>query len=135
MHHLTIILILYVDDGLRNEFEITVSKPGHFVGMEILDETDENNDRCIFIHQSNYIRRMTKKFHMQDVVSIPADPRVRVEKPEEDWRSNGIFPFCEAVGSLMFAAIVTRPDIMFATNQVSRYTSNHDMSGMRSNIF
>ncbi|GBP01231.1 Retrovirus-related Pol polyprotein from transposon TNT 1-94 [Eumeta japonica] len=34
----------------------------------------------------------------------------------------------EAVGSLMFAAIVTRPDIMFAVSTVSRFLNSHDQS-------
>ncbi|KAK7861884.1 hypothetical protein R5R35_001481 [Gryllus longicercus] len=142
----TIILILYVDDGLVmssdeaslysfldelvKQFEITVMEPGHFVGMEILDETDEDNNRRILIHQSSYIRRMIEKFHMQDAapVGTPADPHVRLKKPEYDDHSEDSYPYREAVGSLMFAAIVTRPDIMFATNQISRYTSNNDQT-------
>jgi len=33
-------------------------------------------------------------------------------------------PFREAVGSLMYAACVSRPDIMFAISVVSRYLEN-----------
>jgi len=31
----------------------------------------------------------------------------------------------EAIGSLMFLALVTRPDIAFAVNVVNRYVNNH----------
>ncbi|KAK7872848.1 hypothetical protein R5R35_006719 [Gryllus longicercus] len=106
----TIILILYVDDGLvmssdeaslysfldelGKQFEITVMEPGHFVGMEILDETDEGNNRRILIHQSSYIRRMIEKFHMQDAapVGTPADPHVRLKKPDYDDHSEDSYP-------------------------------------------
>jgi len=33
-------------------------------------------------------------------------------------------PYCEAVGSLMYAAMGTRPDIMFAVSTVSQFSQN-----------
>ncbi|KAK7792162.1 hypothetical protein R5R35_007718 [Gryllus longicercus] len=71
---------------LMKQFEITVMEPGHFVGMEILDETDEGNNRRLLIHQSSYIRRMIEKFHMQDAapVGTPADPHVRLKEPVQE---------------------------------------------------
>jgi len=36
-------------------------------------------------------------------------------------KTSGSIPYREAVGSLMFAACVTRPDIMFAVAKMSRY--------------
>ena len=37
-------------------------------------------------------------------------------------------PFREAVGSLMFLVVVTRPGIAYAVNSVSKYLANHDES-------
>ncbi|XP_055605733.1 uncharacterized protein LOC129753909 [Uranotaenia lowii] len=59
-------------------------------------------------------------------MSIPADPSVRLGKsmgpngPEEEAEMKKV-PFKEAVGSLSFAAQVTRPDISFAVNAVSQF--------------
>jgi len=33
-------------------------------------------------------------------------------------------PYREVVGSLMFAAIMSRPDIMYAISQISRFLNN-----------
>jgi len=57
-------------------------------------------------------------------LSIPADPHVILEPHKESTRTPNL-PFREAVGSLMFVAIVSRPDIMFAVSRVSRHLHNY----------
>lgn len=61
-------------------------------------------------------------------VSVPADPHSHLQpvKDEDDCKVK--VPFREAVGSLMFLAVVSRPDIAFAVNVVSRYLSSYDSS-------
>lgn len=56
----------------------------------------------------------------------PADPFSHLIK-----NSSAIeitFPYQEAVGSLMFAPICTRPYISFAVNKVVQFSNNHDQS-------
>ena len=134
----SVFLIIYVDDGLiiaeneglcssilnelEKKFEITVGVLANYVGMEI--EYDTQN-ASIFIHQTNYIRQMLRRFNMEDAtpVTTPADPHTNLYSSEEREIIPDDVPLRQAVGSLMFAAIVSRPDIMFAVSYVSRFVS------------
>lgn len=58
-------------------------------------------------------------------ISIPADPGIRLEKVN---KTNVSFTFREAVGSLLFLATVSRPDISYAISTVSRYLNDHNES-------
>lgn len=137
-------LALYVDDGLimaksrraldmvitvlKESFEVTIGDTSCFVGMQI----DRNRDeKAIFVHQTAYIRRMLSRFNMSDAKgnSVPADPHTVLQSPDEPSREYAEkIPYREAVGSLLFLAMVSRPDIEYAVNVVSRYSSNYDNS-------
>ena len=133
-----VILALYVDDGLvlsksedavklvleklKEEFQITIGNVKHFIGMEI--ERDRKN-RTIKIKQEQYINRMLNKFQMEDAkrVNIPFEPGQHLKKPENVKMHD--VPYREVIGSLLFAARVTRPDIEFAVNKLSQFLTNH----------
>lgn len=132
-------LALYVDDGLllsrsydtlvkltniiKAEFDITAGALDSFVGMEIV-----RDNGSIFVHQSTYIDKILKKFKMDDAnaVKIPADPHVRLTKPSD--QPSLEVPYREAVGSLLFLAMISRPDIAYAVGVASRFLDNHDES-------
>ncbi|GJQ87746.1 hypothetical protein Trydic_g14163 [Trypoxylus dichotomus] len=81
----------------------------------------------IFIYQSNYIKQVVQRFNLKDASSltIPADPHVSLQAVQNDIIANAIVPYREAVGSLMYIAIVSRPDIMIAVDLVSPYMKKH----------
>ncbi|KAM0736959.1 Retrovirus-related Pol polyprotein from transposon TNT 1-94 [Formica fusca] len=83
----------------------------------------------MFIHQSEYAEKVLRKFGMLDAkpVSVPADPNA-VLCPAEDEDECDNVPYREAVGSLMFLAVVSRPDIAFAVNSVSKYLNKHSQA-------
>ncbi|UYV72268.1 hypothetical protein LAZ67_9002406, partial [Cordylochernes scorpioides] len=135
-----VIVALYVDDGiilskdkeaiaiimdeLEHAFEITSGSVNFFVGLQI----EQSEDRAsIFIHQSSYIDKILSKFNMADCIpaSVPMDPSVILTKTDcptpEQKEKMPKFPFREAVGSLMFASCVSRPDITYAVSQVSKF--------------
>uniref|UniRef100_A0ABD2XH93 CCHC-type domain-containing protein n=1 Tax=Trichogramma kaykai TaxID=54128 RepID=A0ABD2XH93_9HYME len=127
-----IYLALYVDDGvifcknvnvlnkivktLKEKFPIVTSDLNYFVGMEITRGENE-----IFVKQEIYIDKILRKFKMHDanIVKTPADPHVRLCKPTKPNELR--VPYREAVGSLLFLALVSRPDIAYAVGVVSRY--------------
>lgn len=130
---------LYVDDGFflgrdenilnklveifKSEFDIVTSDFNQFVGIEILRENDS-----IFIHQAKYIDKILRKFDMIECVTVktPADSNARLMRPRIKCSLN--VPYREAVGSLLFLAMVSRPDIAYAVGVVSRYLDNYDKS-------
>ena len=135
----TVYLALYVDDGLiaaesreilefvlehlRKAFKITIGDASLFVGMQI--ERDRVR-KLTFVHQSAYARRVLEKFGMIDAksMSVPSDPNVILNPVLEKDKVAVKVPYREAVGSLMFLAIVSRPDIAFAVNSVSKFLNN-----------
>ena len=135
-------LALYVDDGLlmasklstinevlsvlKGSFDTTACKADCFVGMQI---EQDRESKTIFIHQSNYIDKILNKFGMNDAktLSVPADPHVSLTKASDDDETHDV-PYREAVGSLLFVSMVSRPDITFAVGLVSRYLEKHNNS-------
>ncbi|KAG7202511.1 hypothetical protein KM043_017074 [Ampulex compressa] len=116
-------------NNLSHKFQITVSEPKHFIGMEI-----ERNrlDRTIKIGQSRYIQRILEKFRMKEAnaVSIPAEPGLHLtqlqhSKMEGEEKQIQNVPYRKAIGSLLIVARVSRPDIEHAVNQASQCISNY----------
>lgn len=130
-----VILVIYVDDGLllskskdvlsdilnglKQKFDIKILECNSFIGMEITREKD-----CISISQKQYIKTIINKFNMFDAKSssTPADVNVHLSKNTSKESVN--FPYREAVGALLFLSSVSRPDIAYAVNVVSRYVND-----------
>lgn len=140
---ITVYLALYVDDGLIaaesrgaldtivhslcEVFEITLGDTSVFVGLQF----KRNRQDCtIFLHQEAYINQLLDKFSMTDakIANISADPHALLRPAEKDDLLCVKVPFREAIGSLMFLATVSRPDIAFAVNAVSRYLNCYNNS-------
>ncbi|KMQ85887.1 retrovirus-related pol polyprotein from transposon tnt 1-94, partial [Lasius niger] len=94
-----VLLALYVDDGL------------------VMAKTQQA------VEMKNYLLRVAKRFNMEDAkgISTPMEAGKYLVINNNDTSAGMNVPYREAVGSLMFAACVTRPDIMFAVAVVSRY--------------
>lgn len=131
-----IYLALFVDDGLiacksgtvlrdvikkmRGMFEVTVGDSSHFAGLQI----DRNrSEKTMFLHQGAYMRKVLERFKMSEAkpLSVPADPNVSLQPVESSEERLCNAPYREAVGSLMFLAIVSRPDIAYAVNTASKF--------------
>jgi len=137
-----VLLILYVDDGLvfsqstnainsvldelKTQFKMKVCKPEYFVGLEIT----RLKDNSIFISQSNYTSQLLKKFCLENTtpISIPEDPNCDLTMESGSILEEGQVPYRQAIGSLMFLAVVSRPDISHAVGVVSRYADKYTMA-------
>lgn len=96
--------------------------------------TRNRAQRTIQIDQTQYINDMLRRFKMEEpdrepAMPIPADPNVTLCKAMSRKTPMEIAqvkdkPYMNLVGSLLYAAILTRPDIANAVRLVSRYISN-----------
>lgn len=131
-------LALYVDDGLiitkntklrdnliavlKKNFAVTIGDSTTFVGLQI-----KRNKEGIFIHQSSYCQKVIERFGMADCapVSSPVDPKVKLRKSDAGPLN---VPFRELIGSLMYLAVISRPDIAYIVSTLSQYLSNPDQN-------
>ncbi|XP_039968965.1 secreted RxLR effector protein 161-like [Bactrocera tryoni] len=83
------------------------------------------------IDQSSYIADVIRRFGMEECnpVGTPLDvnqklPAEMCPTNDDEKREMVTVPYKQAIGCLLFAAQVTRPDICFAVNLLSRYSTN-----------
>ena len=138
-------LLLYVDDmliaaknmsdvlilkkRLSKEFEMKDLGPAKkILGMEI--RRDRKGGK-LYLSQRSYIEKVLERFGMQNAkpVSTPLASHFRLSaqhspqsKVEEAAMSR--VPYSNAVGSIMYAMVCTRPDIAQAVSMVSRYMAH-----------
>lgn len=132
----TLMLALYVDDGLivgsskteveevlrhlKKGFEITIVNPDYFVGFQIFRERKEKR---IVIHQKGYINRVLERFNLDcaSAQHVPIDSHTRLTADMGGSPPFDVKRYQEAVGSLIYAMCLTRPDISFVVSRLSRY--------------
>ena len=112
-----------VKKSLADRFKMKdMGKLHYCLGISIVQ--DEENG-CIWLHQKQYILNMLKRYGLTEAktISTPADVSVKLVK--DDSVSKGVDPIAyqSMVGSLLYAAIATRPDISQAVGVVSKFNS------------
>ena len=136
-------LALFVDDGLlvcesipvikqilselRKHFEITIGDSSYFVGLEIHRNRAK---KSLNINQSAYIEHVLDKFRMSEAnpVCVPADINVHLRAADNNAVRKCNAPYREVIGSLMYLAMATRPDISYIVSYLSRFQSGYDNS-------
>lgn len=114
---------------LSEKFEMKDLGPIHYcLGIKITRDRDR---RQIKMSQKNYIEEILRKFNMADCYSVttPIDNSFVLNKemePQTEAEKEYMkrVPYQQAVGSLMYAMLGTRPDICTAVGIVSKYMKN-----------
>ena len=98
------------------------------LGMQI--HRDRNNMK-IWLSQKNYMNKILQLFNMQDCKSVSTPLPVNFKlsssmcpSSEPERKEMSRVPYASAVGSLMFAMICTRPDIVQTVGAISRFMTN-----------
>jgi len=134
-----ILILLYVDDismsyleaatktaievkaTLSEKYKITDLGPARqFLGIEIY--RDENGTRTR-LSQNAYITTILKRFSMEHShgISTPMDPNIKLDLAEDrgETELEDITDYQAVVGSLMYTALATQPDIPYAVAALS----------------
>jgi hypothetical protein len=141
---LLIIVLVHVDDctiaanrpQLIRKFKIEIAKHVeitdlgelHWIlGIEVRRIRER---RLLLLSQRSYIESILQRYGFEDAkpVSLPMDPSARLSSAQspstmEEFARMRNVPYHEAVGSLMYASLGTRPDITYAVQAVSRFST------------
>src|SRR5271170_1271081 len=118
--------ILKLKAEIKKHWEITDHGPiSWFLGFEIKRDQEA---KTISINQSAYIQRVVEKFNLTNAKPIltPMEPGTQFSVKQcpssinQQLKMKGI-PYSEAIGSVLWAAVVSRPDIAYATGTLSQF--------------
>ena len=114
-----------VQQKLRDRFKMTdLGDISHYLGMQVDHIVGERITLC----QSTYLKKVLDRFKMTECkpASIPMDPGVANSLLPYDGNADKetIKWYQSAIGSLMWPAVHTRPDIAYSVGVLSRYCSN-----------
>lgn len=145
-----LILFLYVDDLLvigRQECILHIdqfkaalnSKYGikdlgeamSFLNIRILRDLEAKK---LWICQDGYIDKLCNKFGIDEslrTASTPLMPSYRPQPFEGQATLQQITEMQEKVGSILYAAVVSRPDVSFAASQLSQFATNPSPEHLR----
>jgi hypothetical protein len=95
----------------------------------------DRSRRLLALSQSTYLDKVLKRFRMENSkkgnlpvvkgISLSVTQGPATEK-KKSVMSN--IPYASAIGSIMYAMLSTRPDVVLALSMMSRYQSNPGMS-------
>ena len=114
---------------IKKHWEITDHGPiSWFLGFEI---KCNRNARMLSINQHAYTEAIVEKFRLTNAkpVRTPMDPGAHLSvdqcpsSPNQLSRMRGV-PFNEAIGSVLWPAVVSRPDVAFAVRVLSQFIQN-----------
>lgn len=112
--------------NLKEEFRITEMGPVNwFLGMNVVRDRSK---RKLWLSQRSYIEKLSARFlTTEELKKTEKSPMSTTEellprKGQEEAADRTKYQ--QMVGSLLFGAISTRPDIAFATNRLARFGQN-----------
>ena len=137
-----VIIAIYVDDLLiigpdmsqindlkeepRIQFSMKDLGPvSYYLDMQI---TRDRPNYTVYVSQSTYVRNLIKELGMNtcNPCKIPMETGLQLTKADDDHKADQELKqgYQMIIGSLMWAACMTRPDIALAVSVCSRYTNN-----------
>lgn len=146
-HGHKMLMAIYVDDGivavqdkaafftfmdeLRKHFKIRVTKLNCFLGLQV----EHLKNGSLFLHQEAFTKKIIERFGDAKTSRIPikkSSLKVNYSQPTDDGMIKikeakplgSEIPYRSVVGSLLYLAMGTRPDIAYAVSLASRKLDN-----------
>ena len=116
--------MLHIKTALKCRFKMVDVGPASWVlGMHVLHDLQKG---MISLNQSLYIWNVVEKFGMADCkpVATPLPEKLMLTSATDDEVLEAhSFLYLQAIGSVMYAMLGTRPDIMYAVSTLSHFSS------------
>ncbi len=112
-----------IKDKLSHRFEMkNMGEAKVILGIEI---SRNRKSRKLFINQSEYTQNVLERFGMinSKPVTTPMDRSYNEVTTQESELAHDV-PYRQAIGSLMYLRIATRPDIAYAIGKLSQHSQN-----------
>ena len=128
----TLSLVVELKAQIRKHIEITDLGELHWLlSIEVMQNCKE---WTIALSQCSYLELIIHRFGFDELkpVLTPMEPHIKLTNTQSPstgakYASMQHILYCEAIGSLMYAALSTCPDISYAVSTVSRFASNPGM--------
>ena len=91
-----------------------------FTGCSIIQDTENG---VLKLNQKTFIETLAKRFDVTTTARYPASPSANLG-PRMKGESGGTWPYREAVGSLMWLVVWSKPEIYNATRVVARHVDD-----------
>ena len=122
-----------IKQELQKAFKLRdLGAANHFLGVLLVRDRQK---RQMSLSQSTYAQEILERYGFSDCssVSTPLDPgaslsRDQSPKTKQELEQMRHIPYAHAVGSLMYLAISTHPDIAYAVGVLGRFNSNPGMA-------
>lgn len=134
------ILAVYVDDlilitestesmnnlkeSLKKHYKMKdMGELSYILGISVVQDKEKNH---VILHQKRYIENILQKYGMDDAnpVATPTDINMKLRKTCDISKPVNPGAYQSMVGSLLYAAMATRPDIAQVVSVVSKFNAN-----------
>ena len=114
-----------IKDGLKHRFKMDLGDASEFLGIQIYRDRVK---RTSHISQSKHIDKILERFRITDSNAMSTPMEITSSKPSstdmyQEQLAHDV-PYRQAIGSLMYLMVGTRPDICYAVGKLSQYREN-----------
>ncbi len=106
-----------VKEMLAEKFKMKdLGKLKHFLGIDF-----SQSDGCVKMSQEKYTNKILQRFNMQDCRARETPCEQKLEYTEDAVKMEDVRMYREAVGSLIYLTVCTRPDLSFVVSRLSQF--------------